>query len=383
MRTILIIIFIITAFFSISCGQNLRLEKSTSISVIVSKNSDLNKGFQYIEKRNSESFTCIDSASKKIYYYNIVDSKIIDSISLTGILKKYTYSNLQYFTLTNSGSAFFLIEGINTIVQIGSDGEIIMETRYSGEDKDTGSFTLVARPSCPLLCSKDIICAYNYTSDNISTPEGQKMAFSNNSDVMFILPAQDNNKVKISSKTGRFPLKYKTTFYYDMYPARCINQNNEIVYSFAADKNIYIFDQNGLKDSIDASSKFHEDTGPFPMDSMWDFNYIRKYFITEPKYVKIIFDPYRNLYYRVFQKRGKYLNEDGSFNTSIDWTLLVFDSSFNKLSEIVFDGAKYSAMSLFPAKEGLLVGLKQQGKEANGALANKRTLNFELYKIIK
>lgn len=76
---------------------------------------------------------------------------------------------------------------------------------------------------------------------------------------------------------------------------------------------------------------------------MGNFAFLKRYIIEEPRYDKILYNKFYNLYFRIYIHRINFYNEDGYLNEFEDkpFSLIVFDENLNFLNEFIFDQKKY------------------------------------------
>ena len=140
--------------------------------------------------------------------------------------------------------------------------------------------------------------------------------------------------------------------------SRCFDGSN-FIYSF------------WIEESIRVASPDHQEMKQIPVKS----KYIKK--MTKPDeprsqnalkrlceapfYADLIFDPYRNVYYRIAYPETEMENEER--NTLIEiWTtgrkrfsIIILDKDFNIIGETIFPDYKYYSRNMFVEKEGLFI----------------------------
>lgn len=143
---------------------------------------------------------------------------------------------------------------------------------------------------------------------------------------------------------------------------KCSN-NNLLIYSFAYDEKIYVYDMDKDKviETVDARSKFIEDPSVlsyafrFGHASYTDFKDI----CTEACYGNIMYDSFRHLYYRIVypettvddQENFTDLYQSGRSLASI----MVLDENFNVLCESLLPENRFRSNLLFINKDGLWI----------------------------
>lgn len=146
-----------------------------------------------------------------------------------------------------------------------------------------------------------------------------------------------------------YPPRYKSECLhgYSVQVYRTLGASGKRIYSFPAESDIYIFDPITQKvDTFPAKSVY--DTLPFACMDKKDVtgkngDLLMEKFILSPHYQRVIYDSYRNVYYRLFEPAMPQKNKDGYYNTLDDkkLVLMIFDSDFKIIGEILLPTPKY------------------------------------------
>lgn len=134
---------------------------------------------------------------------------------------------------------------------------------------------------------------------------------------------------------------------------------NQHVYSFSAESDVYIYDlKNRTYTAKAARSKY--DTSQFVCmndlpKSKQNSDGRLEHFILSPNYTQIIYDPYREMFYRFFHIKQEAQKEDGTYNEIDDQeiVLMVFDKDFKLLTEWKWPHNRYNYLSASVGKKGL------------------------------
>lgn len=159
---------------------------------------------------------------------------------------------------------------------------------------------------------------------------------------------------------GDFPINYKAgNMYNHHYGYRCVNSLNQIILSYTANDSVFIYTSDGeFINKKAAKSKYSEELNPISINNKKNIAEFRKYALTNSFYQELIYDKYRNQYYRVFKKKASFLSPDGKVRkgNNIAWSLIVFNNEFKKINEIEFDPSKFSPHIIIPGKNGVFIG---------------------------
>src|SRR5690606_35821918 len=154
-----------------------------------------------------------------------------------------------------------------------------------------------------------------------------------------------------------YPSKIKENFYGDANGVFREHTDSLNIYSFMAERDITVYNRYtgevktiSLKNSIPLREMEAIDTA-----DKFDMKVRIDHLITNDWFGKVLYDKYRNLYYR-FISAKKPLEEDGKFTSLSDKViyLAVYDEHFNLLDEINLGSEKLWFYS-FVLKEGLYI----------------------------
>lgn len=153
--------------------------------------------------------------------------------------------------------------------------------------------------------------------------------------------------------------------------------DNAFILSFPKDHRMFRVNERLSVEAIPARSDFVNNMNVYE-GNLQDVRYNQKYETEEPRYWQVMYDPYREQYYRIVLHRQKYANDIrvNQFHEK-PWSIMVFDKNFRKLGEDNFPAKKFFPEDLFVGKEGLYVSNAAVEK---GGKINKY-LSFTLFKV--
>lgn len=257
-------------------------------------------------------------------------------------------------------SILALWPGMRSVYLFNKEGKIIKQfdatTALNDKQKN---YSLVAMNISPIsFDGKNMYITCTRLDVVVRTNEARKIYFSTPPDIRINLlnPGQQKN-------TGIWPAEYKSgVSFRDFYPQRCINDDGEIIYAFSASDSIYVLKDDKVISRHFCKSRFMTERHSYPDDSVGHFSYLERYDITEPRYISLIYDPYRKYYYRIavhaieYEKPGG-MTVNGTFDKS--WSLMIMDRNFTILNEIIFDHKRFLPL-VFPVGDGLLIKERQE-----------------------
>lgn len=183
---------------------------------------------------------------------------------------------------------------------------------------------------------------------------------------------------KVTKLFMKFPDNYSSNHHWSIMGSTFTNtflSDDEIVYNFPMNEKVfkYSLKDNSVKTIILKKSKYINKFPPETFDNLrgrTESEYIYKYWIDKPSYRQIIFDKYRKLFYRIVNHEQPLKDSLNNYNDNFtrNWSIMVFDESFNFISEQFFEGKKYSNFYTFITKEGLLLVYDDKYKQRNNKM---------------
>jgi len=275
-----------------------------------------------------------------------------------------------FFCYLNPDSVFCLFKKSKTICLIDESGEVKRAWRVKQElPGGISNYALAAYWTMPMKYHSGKLYLMAIRTDIVinNLPDIRKYFETPQSLTLDI----SGEEAGIVSLTGDWPGLYRSDrVYQDVHAQRCVNKNGEMLFSFAVDDQVYLYSGKQTQTANAKSSGFVMPPA-FPLDSAHNFNYIDKYLIESCRYRSIIYDPYRDLYYRIAEKGIPYESPDGMTVRQQDdkpFSILVLDKDLNLLREQPFDPSEYLVHYIIPVPEGLLVSKRIRKKHEKNEL---------------
>lgn len=180
-----------------------------------------------------------------------------------------------------------------------------------------------------------------------------------------------------------FPERYNRFSYgQSVFPFRIVNGDKSIL-SFESDDSVYVYDrtQDSLK-SYYGKSRFQEkDFVGFDTSNKGDLEKYKEHLVINPTYKKILYDPYKKIYYRFFLKEQPLRDENGIFSDVMEKSviLMIMDETFDVIHEENI-GTEYLWYYSFVTKKGLYIQKKDRNdnQSSSGKAAAQYTVfNWE------
>jgi hypothetical protein len=295
---------------------------------------------QYLENRGNRYILYFDNFNDNLYVVDY-DTNITQCVKIN-IPHKNMFKN--FYAISLDSILVMEYNAISIIYLTNTKGELINKF-FLGENR--GSW--VSSEQEPMWYDNKLILS-GYTLDDKSKIPG---SFP----ICYVYDTQTNQYTpdKVIDYPGFY---YRYNWGWGNYREVFSHvQNNTILYSFPASHNVYRYDLKNKKvTEFCAGSSLIKEIHPFA-DNKADYEPsakidYTKYFWENPSYFKMIYDPYRNMYYRIVGlPYEKYDVKDiKTYRKKI--SIVIFDENLKFLGETLLDEKIETGMA-FINQEGL------------------------------
>jgi hypothetical protein len=303
-----------------------------------------------------------DDEQRFVHWVSLDDNSIhtIDVYKAINRTKKEMASLLvNGIFVQNKDSIFVLVNPTNEIFCINQDGNLINQWTVSthgniAQDRHLYSYFSIA----PLFVhnSKLIVCQESLVTGFETDKMARLKKFRTPGDVVINLGI---DTVSTSYESGKYPSEFLNDYWFETNFSRAVNDSGYFVYSFGVNDTLFVYNFGSLIQTVKAKSKFIDEFDSFDGRRELDSKYVEQYVVEQPRYLRIIFDPYAELYYRVILHASAYQNNDGTINTFGDkeWSVMVLDKSFSIQDEYLMEAKTFDFSSIIPTPHGVLVSL--------------------------
>lgn len=375
MRLRLLLLFILVIFLYSSCSKKLRyLEKKTKRCQY-----DVTCLFEEIEILTFDSLSYriydVDNAGENLLILNDCGHKLGRYNLNDRVFKEYKLLKPNAnFTKINSidyhgvDSVFLFTKDV---IYFMTDSIVWMQSIH----EEGGQMTLSNLGSFP--------SRYD-ASQNCFFIQSFSSSYNQANDLQFYkLPIEYSLhfEAKIPLKLAQYSPLLRSDFYGFSNSAHRLRANKKSYYTFPIDPNIYVLDHQTRDFKILGGKSKYQRKRPkaIPKGKLNDTQYKFSAMVENIYYDQLLFDPFRNVFYRFFLQDIEEIKEDGKFNTFGDkpLVLMIFNDDFELLKEIYLGKHKYNPAKSFVGKEGLYIS-KAHYKNKN---YNKNSLKFDLMKL--
>ena len=289
-------------------------------------------------------------------YFTEKNHKINIPIPLKYTKKKLNNSDFFVYSLD---SIFYFDKDLMVVILFDTTGKInnyfSVKSKYKPNPIATSFFVF----------SEDLYYSWLSKSD-MSTRQNRKQTFEVTQPICKVT-LDSLMKPYLYSTFGIYPNNYKNgNDYYDYGPSIFIGLQKQIISSFNADNNIYIYKNSKLISKSLCKSNFINEFKYIKDENNSDLSYCQVFTGEEPRYAKLIIDPYKKQYYRVTKLR---MNIGKMDVKNAKWTMIIMNDSFQVIGEVILPFSKYMPDIIIPSKKGVYVkNTPKSKKEFNGNL---------------
>jgi hypothetical protein len=167
----------------------------------------------------------------------------------------------------------------------------------------------------------------------------------------------DEGKGNKESLWGQFPTKYQegNDIFLDAFPFVLSLSKSTTLISYAYDDSIYVYKDGRIDKSYKCKSKFIKQQNPYPEDKQFDMVFYKDYLLFEPQYLKLMYNKYENQYYRIAKHPIDSKSKDGNRIEKMEWSIIVMNSEFEVINEVVFDYRYHSPELVLPSNNGVYI----------------------------
>lgn len=313
----------------------------------------INALFPYTDKEGQEFLTFQNDGEPEILWYDVASQKYVK----TTRLQKEGNNGVGLFCgyYISSDNEIYIPEIYKPVLDIVNDrGEIIRKIDYAK--------TSLGKSTIPFLCtSYKSMCILN---GKIFIPQTPNLSLN---DVMADSPVTlvlDTANHLIHEFDLRFPQVVSSeeikgnTLGVECHYSVCHN-GKDFVYSFFFDEDLYIVSLDGkIKNKIKAKSKYLEKVYDGKKTTV-DMNVWAKTLCEIPMYGNLIYDKYREVYYRFVYPKTELKDSDNYKDIWLlgrtKFSIMILDKDLNLLGETLFPENTYASNLLFVRADGLYI----------------------------
>jgi hypothetical protein len=297
----------------ISSGENLVFEVDDSTS--------FESNYLQTTWFRGEEVLAFESKHKNsIQYYSIKQGEKINEIFLR---REGTnaVNEVHGFSILAEDSVLVFDKYVAGALLVDSKGIVLNNYRF----KDSRFLNHASMTRLPNVVLGKKLCMFIFPDVDARDPKlfDGKVFF----EMVFDLNARTSEFIDFS-----WPVLYrgKTWSFYHTFPSRIL-AGQHLVYSFGADENIYVVGMDGSVDRYLAKSDHFDKIEKFKPDKDDE----EVFFLENGVYGMMMYDPYREVYYRVAGLPCQGRTNEGK-SKSVEWkpySIIILDKTFSKIGE--------------------------------------------------
>lgn len=207
----------------------------------------------------------------------------------------------------------------------------------------------------PFYVIDTLVFIFKYPKFVIHSLEDYKKFISSNREFCFDL--KNKREMLFNYELGKYPKELNHHFKYVFNPFRIIDNKSNIIYSFECNDTIEIYNllTKQLSRKVIKSNYFVENSD-FNFSNINHYDLISRYLIENSRYYNLLYNEYKNTYYRIVLHKYNYQDGDKiNLRTDVPWSLILCDEHFNVLKEVVFEPQQYDFSKCIITKKGVLI----------------------------
>lgn len=293
-------------------------------------------------KNSSDDYLFLKSSGNNIYFLNLHSKKLT-------LIPFPTKIDIIDFAVHSIDSIYLLTEDI--IYLIDNKGHLTNTI----EIPSIKGYYFFASSLFPFYIIDSLAFFYKYPEGIINSLDKYHEFINSDREVCYDIKHQQF--IDLKNKI-HYPKELKYHFKYVFNPYRIIDDKMNLIYSFEHSDTVTLLNYTSQNiQTFSIKSKFFENNNDFDFEKINNFSEIAKYLIQNSRYHSILYDPYRELYYRIHLCKYTYYNKDNSINlrTDVPWSILVCNKEFKVIKEILFEPRTYYFNHIIITKDGLLI----------------------------
>lgn len=333
----------------------------------------------YFSSKNGANFlTYLNKKFNEIHFYCLDSKKLAFKVRTDIDGPNGIGSKIRGFWVHNLDSIYVTPKARKIILVLNRKGEVIDKIDYNNYDfmedsrnKLNKMMSFYSRPNMPLIILNNSLFISMFPAGNWNEISQEEV---NDIDLTFQLRTDQNS---IKSLNLNYPI---STFKKNNFEFSRIYGNNNFVYSFNADHNIYVSNNHKEYRLHPAKSQYFDHFESYPRNGSSQDYFMKR--VTNPAYLRILYDPYRDAYYRIAYP-GYEVQKNDNLRELIKYiprfSIIILDSNFSKIGEVMMPMNTFDVSDVFVNEEGLYIS---ENHIMNKSF-NPDFLSFRLLKFIK
>lgn len=311
----MMLILIISLVFLIACNpereiQTVEFEKKRTISIPLME-STANKAYMlsfyaYDKEQEKEFIIHLYMPEFVIYIYDLTTSQLYKKIKTPAPLVPF---NLYYL---NRDSIFLSDYNYNRLALIDENGTL--KNAWFTKASDSLDVWLSGISSLPMYVSNNKLISLGGVSTGLNISNG----YYKSSPAIFEFSLKGSNYNLVSNSSIPYSNTFKTdTVWYEDNTSFAVRKG-KIYVSFGVEHQVYCYDENHNVSIIPAKSKYLGKFLPYDRNRALNISYIDSMFRIMPYYEGIVYDQFRDIFFRKAVHQIPISNDGQSINNIED-----------------------------------------------------------------
>jgi hypothetical protein len=373
------------AIICFSCGKTEQKNQNEMLFSLVSEQEEVTIKIDEATPANSrvvflfiqngkEILSYLNSNLNQIQFYDLSSQKLIKAVDIE-IDGPNGVGKVSGFRPLSLDSIFILPVMQTKLAIVNGEGEVLKKVDFSyTEDKYSSSrsnaWTHIYN-TIEFDNDEDVNLSQNIQG-HINSVTKRQLART-----PIALTVNINNGI-----VKRLPLNYPEELIDGKGPRQIdmsrVNADEKYIYAFTTNHNLFITDSRHEAFSVKNGKSEYIDEIPTLPSGMGITEYQLNY-RSSPRYTSLIYDPYRNIYYRFAYPGAEIdINNLEQYKTPIQFSVIIFDKDLNKVGETMLPKNTYLMDNFFVGKKGLYLSKNHPYNEKD---FDEDFLTFEIFNV--
>ncbi|HMP99808.1 MAG TPA: DUF4221 family protein [Cyclobacteriaceae bacterium] len=293
--------------------------------------------------RNEEVLVVESKHKNSIQYYSISERRKVKEIKFSKEGENPIFE-IHGFTIINQDSIIVYDKYKANAFLVNSEGIVIEKIKLT----DNRLLNHASMTRLPNVLIDNKLCMFIFPQTSID----EDNFFDGDVKFELVYDLQTGYSYYVDFSWPEIYQSRKWTFFHT-FPSRIKGKNNKLIYSFGADHYIYELSLSGdYRKHLAKSDHFEE------IESLSVGEDETESFLKNGVYGMIIYDPYRDVYYRIVGVKTNPLLPDGRKKSASykQYGVIILDSNFNKIGETLLDPLEsFRIKDWFVCEQGLCI----------------------------
>lgn len=329
--------------------------------------------------------TFYDHKQEALLIYDLDERSKCIKVEVGAAIQRAAAANLENDFMINGyfvrslDSIYVLLNPLNEILLIDGNSTVLKTWKVSAQrintQKEFYLLSFFGDAPIEMIGNRLITLQQLPDPDYATNPDLLRSKFAAYIDAVIEF---DQDTAVVVAEVGLWPKMYQLNYYNDVTPCRTIDNRGRLVYSFGVSDSLQVWELDGQHKSIHIpgiAKKFVA----FDGQRESDVAYTDRYVVEQPRYRKLIYDPYNDVYYRVVIREQHYTTPENELNLYSDksWSIQLLDADLALKGVVDFKPREHNFETLLVTPRGLMIELKEKRPQS------PHDPTFMLYELVR